>query len=228
MTENKDYIKLTDLKAKIRQAQYKAYRAVNTELISLYRDIGQSIAAKQEDLGWGQKIIQKLSEDLQNEFPKNSGFSYANLDRMRKFYLTYKANPKLAQLVRENPWGHNIVIIEKLNDDYQREYYLRMTVKNSWSRNILVHQIETKSFERFLADKKTHNFDTTLPVEMQKSVEPVIKDNYMLERAKVVGKEYLKRLVEVYNQYRMGDRKSTERGEREYKPLELVCCEVLK
>ena len=228
MTENKDYIKLTDLKAKIRQAQYKAYRAVNTELISLYRDIGQSIAAKQEDLGWGQKIIQKLSEDLQNEFPKNSGFSYANLDRMRKFYLTYKANPKLAQLVRENPWGHNIVIIEKLNDDYQREYYLRMTVRNSWSRNILVHQIETKSFERFLADKKSHKFDTTLPVEMQERVEPVIKDNYMLERAKVVGKEYLKRLVEVYNQYRMGDRKSTERGEREYKPLELVCCEVLK
>lgn len=130
--------------------------------------------------------------------------------------------------MRENPWGHNIVIIEKLNDDYQREYYLRMTVRNSWSRNILVHQIETKSFERFLADKKTHNFDTTLPVEMQERVEPVIKDNYMLERAKVVGKEYLKRLVEVYNQYRMGDRKSTERGEREYKPLELVCCEVLK
>ncbi|KAF5432116.1 Protein of unknown function (DUF1016) [Candidatus Methanophagaceae archaeon] len=73
MTENKDYIKLTDLKTKIWQAQYKAYRAVNTELISLYRDIGQSIAAKQEDLGWGQKIIQKLSEDLQNEFQRIAG-----------------------------------------------------------------------------------------------------------------------------------------------------------
>ena len=101
MTENKDYIKfLTDLKNKIRQAQYKAYRAVNTELITLYWDIGQSIVDKQEKLGWGQKIIQKLSDDLQKEFPKNSGFSYANLDRMRKFYLTYKDNPKLAQLVR--------------------------------------------------------------------------------------------------------------------------------
>jgi predicted nuclease of restriction endonuclease-like (RecB) superfamily len=122
MTENKDYIKfLTDLKSKIRQAQYKAYRAVNTELITLYWEIGQSIAAKQEKLGWGQKIIQQLSEDLQNEFPKNSGFSYANLDRMRKFYLTYKANPKLAQLVREIPWEQNIVIIEKLN---VAKYYL--------------------------------------------------------------------------------------------------------
>jgi predicted nuclease of restriction endonuclease-like (RecB) superfamily len=101
MTENKDYIKfVNDLKSKIRQAQYKAYRAVNTEVITLYWEIGQSIVDKQEELGWGQKIIQQLSEDLQKEFPKNSGFSYANLDRMRKFYLTYKANPKLAQLVR--------------------------------------------------------------------------------------------------------------------------------
>ncbi|MGB7533716.1 MAG: PDDEXK nuclease domain-containing protein [Halobacteriota archaeon] len=182
MTENKDYIKfLTDLKSKIRQAQYKAYRAVNTELITLYWEIGQSIVDKQEELGWGQKIIQKLSEDLQKEFPKNSGFSYANLDRMRKFFLTFKDTPKLAQLVREIPWGQNIIIIEKLNDDYQREYYLRMTVRNAWSRNILVHQIETKSFERFLADTKSHNFDMTLPVEMQERVEPVVKDNYMLD-----------------------------------------------
>ncbi|NMX21929.1 DUF1016 domain-containing protein [ANME-1 cluster archaeon GoMg4] len=182
MTENKDYIKFVDdLKSKIRQAQYKAYRAVNTELITLYWDIGQSIVAKQEELGWGQKIIQKLSDDLQKEFPKNSGFSYANLDRMRKFYLTYNDNPKLAQLVREIPWGQNIVILEKLSDEYQREYYLRMTVRNAWSRNVLVHQMETKSFERFLAEKKSHNFDTTLPITMIKEVEPVIKDSYMLD-----------------------------------------------
>lgn len=87
MTENKDYIKFVDgLKTKIRQAQYKAYRAVNTELITLYQDIGQSIVDKQEELGWGQKIIQKLSEDLQKEFPKNSGFSYANLNENRQIH----------------------------------------------------------------------------------------------------------------------------------------------
>jgi len=186
---------------------------------------------------------------------------------MRKFFLTYKANPKLAQLVREIPWGQNIVIIEKLNDDYQREYYLRMTVRNAWSRNILVHQIETKSFERFLADTKSHNFDTTLPVEMQECVEPVVnktiqklvhfreetendedsalideisrvlnrgipdealKELRRLERAKVKGTEYLRSLVGIYNRYRMGDLKTTERREQEYKPVELVCCEVLK
>lgn len=182
MAEKEEYFEfLNDLKVKIRQAQYKAYRAVNKELISLYWDIGKSIVDKQEELGWGQKIIQQLSDDLQKAFPKNSGFSYANLDRMRKFYLTYKDDPKLAQLVREIPWGQNIVILEKLSDEYQREYYLRMIIRNGWSRNVLVHQIETKSFERFLSEKKSHNFDDTLPVTMIKEVEPVIKDNYMLD-----------------------------------------------
>ena len=182
MTENKDYIKfLTDLKSKIRQAQYKAYRAVNTELITLYWDIGQSIVDKQEKLGWGQKIIQKLSDDLQNEFPKNSGFSERNLKYMRQFYLEYKDRPKMQPLVAQIPWSHNIIILDKTKNDYEKEYYCRMVLKYGWSKRILVHQIETKSFERFLADTKSHNFDTTLPVEMQERVEPVVKDNYMLD-----------------------------------------------
>ena len=182
MTENKDYIKfLTDLKSKIRQAQYKAYRAVNTELITLYWDIGQSIVDKQEKLGWGQKIIQKLSEDLQKEFPKNSGFSERNLKYMRQFYLEYKDSPKMQPLVAQIPWSHNIIILDKTKNDYEKEYYCRMVLKYGWSKRILVHQIETKSFERFLADTKSHNFDKTLPVEMQERVEPVVKDNYMLD-----------------------------------------------
>ena len=182
MIEKREYFRfLNDLKNKIKQSQYQAYRTVNKELISLYWDIGKSIVEKQEKLGWGQKIIQQLAEDLQEEFPRNSGFSYANLDRMRKFHLTYKDNPKLAQLVREIPWGQNITILEKLKDNYQREYYLRMTIRSSWSRNILIHQIESKSFERFLTDKKSHNFDKTLPVKMLKKVKSTMKDSYLLD-----------------------------------------------
>ncbi|MDO9464867.1 MAG: PDDEXK nuclease domain-containing protein [bacterium] len=201
MTKNKEYIKfLNDLKSKIKQTQYQTYRAVNKELISLYWDIGKSIVDKQKKLGWGQKIIQQLAEDLQKEFPKNSGFSYANLDRMRKFYLTYKNNPKLAQLVREIHWGQNIVILEKLNDNYQREYYLRMGIRSSWSRSILVHQIESKSFERFLIDKKAHNFDSTLPIKILKKAEPIIKDTYMLDFLEISDdikeKELEKKLLE--------------------------------
>ena len=90
MAEKKEYIKfLNDLKNKIRHAQHQAYRVVNKKLISLYWDIGKSIADKQEKLGWGQKIIQQLAGDLQKEFPKNSGFSERNLKYMKKFYIEY-------------------------------------------------------------------------------------------------------------------------------------------
>ena len=182
MADNSEYVQfLNELKIKIRQAQYQAYRAVNKELINLYWDIGKSIVEKQEKLGWGQKIIQQLAEDLGKEFPKNSGFSERNLKYMRKFYLEYKDKPKVQQLVAQIPWGQNIIILEKLKDDYAREYYLRMTTRNSWSRNILAHQIETKSFERFLTDEKSHNFDKTLPVKILAEVGPAIKDTYMLD-----------------------------------------------
>jgi len=201
MIEKREYFRfLNDLKNKIKQSQYQAYRTVNKELISLYWDIGKSIVEKQEKLGWGQKIIQQLAEDLQEEFPRNSGFSYANSDRMRKFHLTYKDNPKLAQLVREIPWGQNITILEKLKDNYQKEYYLRMTIRSSWSRNILIHQIESKSFERFLTDKKSHNFDKTLPVKMLKKVKSTMKDSYLLDfleiSADIKERELERRLLE--------------------------------
>jgi predicted nuclease of restriction endonuclease-like (RecB) superfamily len=182
MTDNKEYVQfLNDLKSKIRQAQYQAYRAVNKELIGLYWDIGKSIVEKQEKLGWGQKIIQQLSEDLQKEFPKNSGFSERNLKYMRKFYIEYKGKPKVQPLVAQIPWSHNLVILDKTKNDYEKEYYCRMVVKHGWSKRILAHQIETKSFERFLTDEKSHNFDKTLPVKMLAEVGPAIKDTYMLD-----------------------------------------------
>ena len=100
---------------------------------------------------------------------------------MRKFYIEYKDKPKVQQLVAQIPWGQNIVILTKTSNDYQKEYYLRMTIRNSWSRSILIHQIESKSFERFLVDKKSHNFDKTLPVKMLKKAKLTIKDSYLLD-----------------------------------------------
>jgi len=172
---------LNDLKNKIRHAQHQAYRVVNKKLISLYWDIGKSIADKQEKLGWGQKIIQQLAGDLQKEFPKNSGFSERNLKYMKKFYIEYKGKPKVQPLVAQIPWSHNLIILDKTKNDYEKEYYCRMVLKYNWSKRILAHQIESKSFERFLTDKKSHNFDKTLPVKMLKEVEPAIKDTYMLD-----------------------------------------------
>ena len=99
---------LKEIKERIHKAQYDALKSVNKELINLYWDIGKSIVAKQEKLGWGKAIVETLAKDLQKEFQGIQGFSSANLWRMQNFYLTYHPNEKLAPLVREISWTKNI------------------------------------------------------------------------------------------------------------------------
>ena len=102
-----------EIKEKIHESQLKAMQAVNRELLGLYTDIGRSIVEKQKNFGWGKSVVDNLSRDLQIEFPGTRGFSADNLWRMRKFYLIYKDNEKLAPLVQEIGWSHNIIVLEK-------------------------------------------------------------------------------------------------------------------
>ena len=126
----KDYIKfLNEIKSRIASARIKAVRSVNKELIKLYWDIGRIIITRQEKHGWGQGVVEKLAIDLTSEFNGSEGFSVQNLWRMRLLYLAYKDNPKLAQLVREIPWGQNIVIMQMVKDSKEREYYIRATAE---------------------------------------------------------------------------------------------------
>lgn len=201
MIKEKEYLKfLNDLKNKIRKAQYQTYRTVNKQLIRLYWDIGKSIVEKQEKLSWGQKIIPKLANDLQKEFPKNSGFSERNLKYMRKFYISYREKPKMQPLVAQLPWSHNIIILDKTENDYEKEYYCRMILKYGWSKRILIHQIESGSFERFLVSNKTHNFDKSLPVSISKEAKEILKDSYVLDFLEISEdikeKELEKKLLE--------------------------------
>ena len=105
---------LQELKQKIYSAKSKAILSANRIMIELYFDIGKDIVAKQEALGWGKSVVEKMSKDLIGEFGEKSGYSTSNLWRMRNFYLSYKENEKLAQAVREISWGQNIIIFEKI------------------------------------------------------------------------------------------------------------------
>ena len=104
---------LSEVKERIRQAQYEALKAVNKELISLYWDIGRMIVDKQSEFGWGKSVVENLAIDLQNAYSGIKGFSIGNLWRMRNFYVNYCGNEKLAPLVREISWVKNILIMEK-------------------------------------------------------------------------------------------------------------------
>src|SRR5659263_287251 len=113
----KDYvILLSDIKQRVRSAQYEALKAVNKELISLYWDIGQMIVERQKEEKWGKSVVEQLAKDLRIEFPGISGFSAQNLWRMKQFYQSYAQNTKLSPLVREIGWTHNIIILMYTSD----------------------------------------------------------------------------------------------------------------
>ena len=133
---------LLDIKQRIRSAQYAALKAVNKELIALYWDIGKMIADRQDGKTWGKSVVENIALDLQAEFPGIGGFSSRNIWRMRDFYLSYFDKSKLTPLVAEIGWSYNLIIMKKCKDDLEREFYIRMTRKYGWTKNVLTLQIE--------------------------------------------------------------------------------------
>ena len=181
MIAKSDYFKfLKEIKEKIVSARITAYRKLNRRLIKLYWDIGENIVERQEKFGWGRSIVEKLSKDLIAEFEGKEGFSPNNLWRMRNFYLTYKDNLKLAQLVQEIPWGQNIVIMQRVKIQEIKEYYIKATIQFGWSRNVLVHQIEAEAHLQ-TKTKKMHNFPKALPAHLAEQADIAIKDSYTLD-----------------------------------------------
>jgi len=170
---------LAEVKDRIRFAQYTALKAVNKELVGLYWDIGKMIAEKQKAQGWGKSVIQRLAADLQAEFSGVRGFSVQNLWYMRQFYLEYHDDPKLQPLVGEISWAKNLVIMARCKDQLEREFYLRMTRKFGWSKNVLIHQIENQSYEKSLLGQT--NFDQALTPELRAQAKLAVKDEYTFD-----------------------------------------------
>ena len=122
--QNKEFqIFIREVKQKIYSAKNKAIISANRFMIELYFDIGKEIVNRQEKFGWGKSVVEEMSKELKKEFGEKSGYSTSNLWRMRNFYLAYKDNKNLAQLVRELSWSQNILIFEKCKNIRQREYY---------------------------------------------------------------------------------------------------------
>ncbi len=207
LTKRSEYVHfLNELKERIRIAQTKAVLSVNRELISLYWDLGKRIVEKQKEMSWGKGVVEQLAGDLRQEFQDVKGFSPSNIWRMRAFYLAYTEEvKKLAQAVRESsskdiaqpvrdinginlpqavaeiPWGHNVVLLEKIKNIQKRLWYAEQTKVNGWSRNVLVHQIESDLYGRQAAAIKTTNFPETLPPPQSELVEQAIKDPYIFD-----------------------------------------------
>ena len=172
---------IQELKQKIYSAKNKAILSANRLMIELYFDIGQQIVLKQEKEGWGKSIVEQMSKDLKDEFGEKSGYSPSNLWRMRNFYLSYKDDAYLAQLVRDISWGQNILIFEKCKDSKHRKYYIENTIEFGWNRKVLTHHIKTNLFQRDDKKQKSNNFDLTLKSPFSELATDMIKSEYNLE-----------------------------------------------
>jgi predicted nuclease of restriction endonuclease-like (RecB) superfamily len=191
---------LAEVKQRIRHAQTRAVLAVNAELIRLYWEIGQMLDIRQTAEGWGTAVIPRLAQDIRNELPEEKGFSERNIKRMLAFYREYpdlafvpqavaqlKPATKVPQgvalfsadLMQAIPWGHHLMLIEKIKDLHARRWYMQATLSNGWSRSILQTQIETTAHIR--QGKTTNNFVRRLPQPQSDLVQQALKDPYLFD-----------------------------------------------
>jgi len=170
---------LEDIKARIRQAQVRAALSVNRELVLLYWHIGKEILQRQEQEGWGTKVIDRLARDLAREFPEMKGFSPRNLKYMRAFAEAWPDEPIVQEALAQITWYHNITLLEKVKDPAERLWYVQQTLQHGWSRNVLVHHIESGLYQR--QGKAITNFERTLPAPQSDLARSLLKDPYVFD-----------------------------------------------
>ncbi|SDE11287.1 PDDEXK nuclease domain-containing protein [Niabella drilacis] len=196
---------LVDIKTAIQKARLNAVLAINTQMILLYWQTGKMIAERQQQEGWSAKVIPRLAVDLKNEFTDLKGFSERNLGRMLAFYREYpgtiilpqpmaklqstdseshtnlpQAVANLQQVVAKIPWGHNILLIEKVKDKNARLWYAQQTIEKNWSRDLLLNAIKMDTYGRAKNQLKANNFSATLPEPGAAYANEVFKSSYNL------------------------------------------------
>lgn len=175
-----DYAQLLDhLKSHVRQARVRATRIVNTELLSLYWDIGHAIVQRQEAEGWGSKVIDRLAVDLRSAFPDMRGLSRTNLKYMRQMASIWGRDAIGQQAVGQLPWGHVTVLLDKLDNRSDRDWYASAAAEHGWSRNVLQNQINSGLRGRIGAAPS--NFQDHLPAEDSDLAQQLVRDPYVFD-----------------------------------------------
>lgn len=162
----------------INQARYKALKSVNTELIDLNWQIGEYISKKVKSAEWGMAVVDKLADYLQKARPDLKGFNRRGLYRMKQFYETYRDNEKLSSLLRELSWTNNIIILSKTKSIEEKEFYIRLAIKENYSKRELSRQIDSSYYERYmLTDKNV----SPLVTQIHPDISHTFRDTYVLD-----------------------------------------------
>ena len=176
LTNSNEYLATVEqVKREIKAAQYRAVVHVNTELIMLYHSIGCVINAHKS---WGNKFIENLAQDIKLEFPQTTGYSVRNLKYMAKFARLFPDAEFVQASLAQITWYHNIALMDKVKDTDAYLWYAVQTAKNGWSRNVLVHQIESGLYQRQALAEKISNFENRLPSPQSELAVQTMKDPF--------------------------------------------------
>ena len=159
----------------IDKARENAFRAVNKELINMYWDIGEYVSRRVSEKGWGKSVVEDFSDFIQKHYVGVRGFSASNIWRMKQFYETYCENEKLATLLRELSWSHNLQILSCKTDE-EREFYLTLSINNRYSFRELKRQMDSALYERTMMSEITNKL-----ISERSDGLAALRDSYVLE-----------------------------------------------
>lgn len=159
----------------IKTSREEALKQVNTQLIIMYMGIGKALADKSKEASYGDDYIKRLSAYIQEQFPGIKGFKWRNLYRMKQFYETYGENKKLSPLVTKINWSNHLIIMSSSKTDEEREFYLKLAIRENYSKRQLERQIDTGYYERFMLSK-----GKLLPEKIGSKQSPFL-DSYVIE-----------------------------------------------
>jgi predicted nuclease of restriction endonuclease-like (RecB) superfamily len=174
----KELSEFAEVHQMITAARVRAFHTVNAELIRLYWEIGRYIDDKVKAELWGQGVVDALAVFIARKEPEIQGFSTRNLWRMRQFYETYAPTPALAALLTELSWTNNLVILARTKDDSEREFYIRLSIQEKFSKRDLERAISTSTYERRML---TENKNTPVVREARFQFKEHFKDTYILD-----------------------------------------------
>lgn len=172
---------LEEVIRKVRQARLKIIREIGQGTTELYRSIGQELSERKIEEGYGAQVVKQLSSDLVREFPGTTSYSPRNLWYMKKFYERYcQADEKVKQCVSLLPWGHNILLMQQVDDLDAVYFYATKSTEYGWTRKVLLNQIKAHAYEVSKSLPKQHNF-CVLPDHLHEQADEMIKSRYNLD-----------------------------------------------
>jgi predicted nuclease of restriction endonuclease-like (RecB) superfamily len=179
LMNSNEYLNIVEsIKQEIRTAQYRATVSVNRELLVLYHSIGEVI---NEHKTWGNKFVENLAADIKISFPDATGYSVRNLKYMAKFALRFPDKKIVQAALAQITWYHHIALMDKVKSADEHIWYAEQVAKNGWSRNVLVHQIESGLYQRQVLAEKVSNFESRLPSPQSELAVQTMKDPYIFD-----------------------------------------------